>query len=69
LREFQFFVTDARYAVPSLHIVRAANEAKAREIAERLLAESPHHLGVEVLDDDGARLFAIGDVGSDGPPP
>jgi hypothetical protein len=69
LREFQFFVSDARYAVPSLYIVRAASEARARALAERMLADSPHHLGVEVVDDDGVRLFAIGDVGSADPRP
>jgi hypothetical protein len=62
LREFQVLVTDARYAIPTLHIVRAASDARARAVAEQILAESPHHLGIEVFD-DGARLFSLGDIG------
>jgi hypothetical protein len=68
LREFQVFVTDARYAIPTFHIVHAASEARARAVAEQILAESPHHLGIEVFD-DGARLFSLGDIGAVDPQP
>lgn len=59
LRDYQVFVTDDRYTVPTLHLIQAPNPAMAGELAERILAESPHHLSVEVFDDD-LRVFASG---------
>jgi hypothetical protein len=63
LRDFQVFVTDDRYAVPTLHIVLAESAESACAMAERLLESSPHHLGVEVYERD-LRVLAIGAVGS-----
>lgn len=59
---FQVFVTDDRYAVPTLHIIQAANPADACAQARRMFDESPHHRGVEVFD-EGARLLALGVAG------
>ncbi len=59
MRDFQLIVTDDRYHVPSLLIVCTQDEARARTIAERVLAESPHHVSVEVLE-YGRALFQLG---------
>ena len=56
---FEIFVDDNRYAVPTLHLVAAADDAAAREVADRLLAENSHHLGAEVCV-DGKVLFRVG---------
>jgi len=56
---FEIFVDDDRYAVPTLHLIPAEDEAIALRVARRLLEESPHHLGVEVCF-DGRRLTGIG---------
>ena len=40
-------------------IVEAANEARARELAEGIMARSPNFVGVEVCE-DGERLFGVG---------
>jgi len=56
---FEVFVDDDRYAVPTLHLIPAEDEAIALRVARRLLAESPHHLGVEVCL-EGRRVTGIG---------
>jgi hypothetical protein len=58
VRDFQLIVADERQSAPGLLIVVAGDEARARQIAERVLAESPHYRGVEVLE-YGLRLFSI----------
>jgi hypothetical protein len=58
LRDFQLIVVDERRSVPGLLMVLARDEARAREFAHRVLAESRHHLGVEVLE-YGLPLFNI----------
>lgn len=58
---FEIFVDDDRYAVPTLHLVPVEGEAVALKIARRLLAESPHHLGVELCQ-DGRRLVGLGSL-------
>jgi hypothetical protein len=40
-------------------VVQARHEARARQIAERMHAESEHHHGVEVCE-KGVRLFGLG---------
>ena len=47
-----FFVDDDRYAVPTLDFVNVEDGRRALEAAKRRLEESPHHLGVEIRDDD-----------------
>lgn len=58
MRDFQFLVADDRYTAPQLMIVCARDEDRARELAGRVLSESRHHKGVEVLE-FGRRLFAL----------
>ena len=57
MRTFSCFVTDDRYAVPTLTFLMVADEALARELALRRLLESPHHRRVEVLE-DGEPVFS-----------
>ena len=45
---FEIFIDDDRYAVPTLYLVTAPDEARALTLAERMVAESPHHLGAEL---------------------
>jgi hypothetical protein len=61
LRDFQVFITDDRYSVPTLHIVQAASAEAALELARRLVAENLHHLGAEVCD-EGIVISSIGVV-------
>jgi hypothetical protein len=57
--DFQVFIDDDRYSVPSLYLITANSEARARAKAEELLRASDHHLGIE-LRQDGERIFALG---------
>lgn len=59
MRDFQIYIDDDRYSVPTLHIASLASEARALEIAERYMRESDHHLGVEVREDDKV-VFSLG---------
>ena len=56
--DFQFYVTDDRYAVRSLMLVQTRDVCAARRLAERMLRD-PHHLAVEVYAND-ALLFKVG---------
>ena len=58
IRDFQFFITDSRYTVPTLAFVTAEDEHYALEQAIRVLGESPNHLSVEVREGD-ALLFTL----------
>ena len=62
MRTFAFFIDDRRCAEPRTITVETRDEGRARELAERMLAQSEHHLGVEVCD-DGRRVFGIGSFG------
>jgi hypothetical protein len=62
VRSFEVYVHDDRYSVLTLHMISVKDESRAREIAEGLMAESAHHLGVEVAE-DGRRLFGVGSFG------
>ncbi len=57
MRDFQFYVTDDRYSVPSFLLVTVMDEEGARRIARRMLAE-PHHRAVAVWDQNG-KLFTM----------
>ena len=57
MQDFQFFVTDDRYSVPSIMFVQTKDEGAARQLAERLLINKYYH-AVEVWDGE-ARLFAL----------
>lgn len=56
---FEIYVDDSRYAVPTLHLMPAPDEASARQIVERILSESTHHVGAELCY-DGELLAAVG---------
>ena len=57
--DFEIFIDDDRYSVPSLYLITANGEARARAKAEEILRASDHHQGVE-LRQDGERIFALG---------
>jgi hypothetical protein len=57
--DFEIFIDDDRYSVPSLYLITAIGEARARAKAEEILRASDHHRGVE-LRQDGERIFALG---------
>jgi len=61
VRDFQVFITDDRYSVPTLSIVQMASAAEAGELAARLLAGSVHHLAVEVFD-EGVCICRVGET-------
>jgi hypothetical protein len=57
--DFEIYVDDTRYEVPSLYLVSASNELRARAIASGMLHGCDHHRGVE-LRRDGEAVFALG---------
>jgi hypothetical protein len=57
--DFEVFIDDDRYSVPSLYLITANSEARARAKAEEILSASDHHQGVE-LRQDGERIYALG---------
>jgi hypothetical protein len=57
MRTFTLFVEDDRYRVPTVALVTCADETSARKIAAARLAESPHHISIEVQDDDGLAFW------------
>jgi hypothetical protein len=62
MTDFEVYIDDDRYTVPSLYLITAQSDASARAKAEELLASSEHHQGVE-LRCDGERLFGLGSYG------
>ena len=56
---FEIFVDDDRYAVPTLYLVAAQDQADALSIAKRMVADSGHHLGAELCL-DGQRIAGVG---------
>ncbi len=66
--DFQLFIDDDRYSVPTVQIIIVESEERAREAAEQMLNESHHHHGVEVCE-QGRRLFGLGSFATlRGPP-
>jgi len=59
MADFEVFIDDDRYSVPSLYLITARNEARARAKAEELLHASDHHQGVE-LRQGGESIYALG---------
>jgi hypothetical protein len=57
--DFEVYIDDDRYSVPSLYLITASSQVRARAMAEELLAGSDHHRGVE-LRQDGEPLYALG---------
>jgi len=66
MADFEVYVDDDRYKVPSLYLISASNEARARAIVDELWRNSDHHQGVE-LRRDGERLWGLGSL-ADGAP-
>ena len=54
---YTVYMHDARYSAPNLDLVTAADDARARELASQRLDASPHHLMVEVFEED--RLVCV----------
>jgi hypothetical protein len=61
MADFEVYVDDDRYQVPSLYLISASNEARARAIVDELWRSSEHHHGVE-LRRDGERLMGLGSL-------
>lgn len=58
MRIFVFFIHDRRYSVPTLNFVTAPDEATARALAGQRLAETDHHLAIDVVD-GAVELFRL----------
>jgi len=58
MHDFTFYIEDDRYKVASLRLVAARDTARARALALKCLAESPHHLTVEVCE-EGRLLLKV----------
>ena len=56
---FEIFIDDDRYAVPTLYLITAEDQAGAMRTAERMVADSAHHLGAELCQ-DGLRIAGVG---------
>ena len=52
MRTFTFFLTDQRYSVPTVAFVTARDVERAGELARERLDESPHHLAIELFEND-----------------
>jgi hypothetical protein len=59
MADFQVYIDDDRYTVPSLYLITASSEAHARVMAAELLEASEHHQGVELWL-GGEAVFALG---------
>lgn len=59
MRDFELFIIDDRYSVATLRFATVRDEARARELAEGIVRESAHHVGVEVREADRL-LFRVG---------
>jgi hypothetical protein len=59
VQDFQFYVTDDRYAVASMMLVQTKDMASARVLALNLLKD-PHHRALEVWQDERWQ-FSLGD--------
>lgn len=52
MRTFNFFIEDDRYIVPTLAFATTSDQQRALELAKLRLDESPHHLAIDVFEDD-----------------
>jgi hypothetical protein len=67
MADFEVYVDDDRYSVPSLYLITAQSDARAKLVAEELLQASDHHQGVE-LRRSGERIFSAGSMTPSGRP-
>jgi hypothetical protein len=65
MADFEVYVDDNRYQVPSLYLITATDEARACAIADELWRSSEHHRGVE-LRHEGERLLGLGTLAFNG---
>jgi hypothetical protein len=56
MQTYSCFIRDRRYAVPTLRLIDAADDASARRRALDELAASQDHLGVELHSETGLIL-------------
>ena len=56
---FEIYLDDDRYSVPTLHLIVADDPAIALALAQKMVADSPHHLGAEVCL-EGERVAGLG---------
>jgi hypothetical protein len=61
MRRFQLVITLAGASM-AVRLVEVRTEERARELAERVLRESPNHLAVDVWEGD-SRRFSVGKAG------
>jgi len=59
MQDFQLYIDDDRYSVVSLRLLAVGSANRALEMAEKALAESPHHQGAELYG-GGERLWSTG---------
>ena len=59
MQDFEFYVDDDRSRDPRVFVVMTRDSERARVLAGRCLAESAHHLGIEVRS-ARQRLFGLG---------
>jgi hypothetical protein len=67
MADFEVYIDDDRYQVPSLYLITANSEARARAIVDDLWRSSEHHHGVE-LRRNGERLLGLGSLAEGMPP-
>jgi hypothetical protein len=61
MTDYEVYIDDDRYRVPSLYLITAASDQHARRVVEELWRSSEHHLGAE-LRRDGERLEGLGSL-------
>ena len=61
MRKFQFVISMTSASI-AVRIAEVRTEARARELAQRVLKESPKHLGVDVWEGED-HLFSVGQPG------
>ncbi|HEY1427113.1 MAG TPA: hypothetical protein VGF50_10610 [Caulobacteraceae bacterium] len=59
MADYEVYVDDDRYQVPSLYLISALTESRAQAIATELFRSSAHHHGVE-LRHAGERVLGLG---------
>jgi len=59
VRDFELYIEDDRYRTPTLVLIQAEDEQRARESAQEKLEEDTRHRGIEVRE-NGVRLFGLG---------
>ena len=59
--DFEVYIDDDRYSVPTLYLITATSEARARRMADELLIASNHHQGVELWV-GGESVYAAGSL-------